>query len=217
MSLALAIQSAEKVSEGVWKARLLPSEVQKLGDAHSTIGKRSVVGVIAPSYEAPSRRLLIEPAKTTVFNIGNSDDTILMDLGLVEAQKNEPRAQLERPWNNGDMQFLATCRREKLSEHLVNAAKKILTRLREKYDGQMKEGKARKWVNYPDNFLALVIQPRDNSFAIHVWGRPNKFSASSLEIKPDRSRYSRFKLAKPSQIDDALRVILESARLATGH
>jgi hypothetical protein len=91
-------------------------------------------------------------------------------------------------------------------------AKRIMAAVRKQYSGKLREGKARKWVNYPDNFLAMTIQTRDGSFAIHVKGRPEDFDAPTLELKPDRPGYSRFKLQRPDQLEDTIKVILESAR-----
>jgi hypothetical protein len=163
---------------------------------------------------------MIEPMQTTVFNVGDTDELFVVDLGESKDQASLGSPTINSPvishLSNGDALFLAACRRERLPEHLIDAAGRILSTIRSRYQGQMNEGLARKWVNYPDNFLALVIQPRDESFAVHVWGRPSRFHATTLEIKPDRSRYSRFKLANSGQLDDALRVIMESARLATG-
>jgi hypothetical protein len=65
--------------------------------------------------------------------------------------------------------------------------------------------------NHPGNLVALTIQNRDQSFAVHVKGEPKDFSAPSLDIKPDRGSYSRFKLKHESQSEDTIRVVLASA------
>jgi len=222
MAFEIALAAVKPVTDGVWSARLNPSDVKRLGEAQRMSGNKSVIGVLSPIYSSELQRLFIEPAKTTVFNVGDTDAVLVVDLGVDSAPsgRHQPdvyKAAAVPTVNNGDAAFLAACKREKLPLHLIEAAEKIIDAIRTKFAGHMREGKARKWVNYPDNFLALVIQPRDCSFAVHVWGRPNKFSAASLEIKPDRSRYSRFKLSRASQLDDTIRIILESARLCTGH
>ncbi|MBI5910877.1 MAG: hypothetical protein HY848_13105, partial [Betaproteobacteria bacterium] len=220
MALELVIGAAKSVATGLWSANLTPADVRRLGEARLAIGRRSIIGVLGPTYESAMHRLLIQPAKTTVFNVGDTDELFVIDLGEAKGTTQVPASfigvQSVGAMSNGDALFLSACEREQLPSHLIEAAHKIIGSIRAKYAGQMKEGKARKWVNYPDNFLALVIQPRDGSFAVHVWGRPDKFHAQSLDIKRDRSRYSRFKLSSQSQVDDALRVILESARLCTG-
>jgi hypothetical protein len=105
---------------------------------------------------------------------------------------------------------LQECRRY-FGKELVALAEGLLATVRSDYPGELREGLARKWVNHPDNFVALTIQNRDHSFVVHVKGEPKDFVAPSLEIKPDRGTYSRFKLLNESQMTDAIRVILQSA------
>jgi hypothetical protein len=95
-------------------------------------------------------------------------------------------------------------------------AQRLISEIRAHYPGDLHEGLARKWVNHPGNFVALTIQNRDQSFAIHVKGEPTQFSAPTLDIKRDRGSYSRFKLKGLNQMEDALRVILASAHRSEG-
>jgi hypothetical protein len=63
----------------------------------------------------------------------------------------------------------------------------------------------------PANFVAITIQNRDQSFAIHVKGSSNNFAAPTLDIRADRGSYCRFKLEHKRQLQDAINVILTSA------
>lgn len=112
--------------------------------------------------------------------------------------------------------FLASCRHH-LGTNLVAMAERLLAEIRNSYPGELHEGLARKWVNHPENFVALTIQNRDQSFAIHVKGEPHEFSAPTLDIKADRGSYSRFKLKDEDQLPDAIAVILASARATHGY
>ena len=119
-------------------------------------------------------------------------------------------------WNGrGDRAFLVQCEHH-LNLELNVLAKDLLSSVRDRYPGELLEGLARKWVNHPSNFFALTIQNRDQSLAVHVKGEPKWFTASTLAIKRDRGCYSRFKLTGPTQLEDALRVVLASARLSHG-
>ncbi len=111
--------------------------------------------------------------------------------------------------------FIASCRHH-LGPDLVSMAERLLAEIRSRYPGELHEGLARKWVNHPENFVALTIQNRDQSFAIHVKGEPDELTAPTLEIKPDRGSYSRFKLKDESQLHDAISVILASAKATYG-
>jgi hypothetical protein len=161
-----------------------------------------------------------------VLNIGASDDVLFLDLGgsnsadtttngSGEAQNNR-QTPIVGALGKGDGAFLASCDLH-LDRRLVDFAKGLLSEIRVRYPGELREGLARKWVNHPGNFFALTIQNRDQSFAVHVKGEPKKFSAPALDIKPDRGSYSRFKLKHQSQFADALRVILYSAQSSEGY
>jgi hypothetical protein len=116
----------------------------------------------------------------------------------------------------GDRAFLDHCEQH-LNHELTGMGRKLLAAVRDRYRGELHEGLARKWVNHPGNFFALTIQPRDQSFAVHVKGEPHQFAAPTLDIRPDRGSYSRFKLKSPRGFDHALRVVLTSARMNQGY
>ena len=221
MNLRVAISDVTKIGTGAWTARLTPAEVRRLGESASSIGKRSVVGVADPNFSEAIRELSIAPDETTVLNVGTTDETLIIDLGRnaaeddVESMPALGPLEANTPMRKGDKAFLSECHRL-LDSALAEMGERLLAQVRRNHPREMREGQARKWVNYPDNFLAMVIQPRDKSFAVHIKGNPDSFDAPSLDIKPDRGSYSRFKLQHHSQLADAIQVVLVSARRSTG-
>ena len=220
MSLRLTVGDAKALEEGVWFAELTPAEVCRFGNAKNSFGAISVVGVAQPDFDPQRLELTLNPNDALVLNIGASNRTLIVDIGgrdtLQMPSKAGTRAYqsgLRQPSDKrkGDRAFLAECRKH-LDASLVAIVEELLSRIRERYPGELHEGKARKWVNYPDNFVALTIQNRDKSFAVHVKGYPDQFSALSLDIKSDRPGYCRFKLKSKDQLDDTIRVVLASAR-----
>jgi hypothetical protein len=225
MALRHTIGDVEAISEGIWRTRLTPADVRRIGEGRSSFGARSVVGVWRADFDAGAGLLSVDPDATTVLNIGASDDVFFLDLGDgdgTRAQSSRPAEASSRDPGSStsagraDKAFLQECERH-LDPQLVSMAQRLLSEVRARYRGDLQEGKARKWVNHPGNFVALTIQNRDQSFAIHVKGEPKQFNAPSLDLKPDRSSYSRFKLQLPSQMDDAIRVILTSAKTSEGY
>jgi hypothetical protein len=69
----------------------------------------------------------------------------------------------------------------------------------------------------PGKFFRAYDPESCQSFAVHVNGEPERFTAPRLDIKVDRGSYSRFTLESPVQYDDALRVILKSAHQSEGY
>jgi hypothetical protein len=225
MALRHAIGDVTSISEGIWRGRLTPAEVRRVGEGKSSFGARSVVAVRRAHFDAQLGLLTVDPDATTVLNIGASDEVFLLDLGDVDLERElsspsgaAPRsaAEIVASAGQGDTAFLAESERF-LDAELVGMARRLLCLIRLRYTGDLHEGEARKWVNQPGNFMALTIQNRDQSLAIHVKGAPKRFDAPSLDVKSDRGSYSRFKLKTANQFDDALRVILASARASEGY
>lgn len=114
-----------------------------------------------------------------------------------------------------DAEFIASCRSHEMPDDLVEGMERLLKRVRTEFAGALREGLNRKWVNYPENFVAITIQHRDRSFAVNVKGRPDQFLKGSLVLKDDRPGYSRFKLERAGDVKEATEVVLRSARSST--
>lgn len=225
MALRHAIGDVTAVSDGIWRGKLTPADIRRIGETDSSIGSRSVVGVMNAHFDAEASLLSTDPDATIVLNIGATDEVLLLDLGRNDLPQTRARRPIDalsnkeeavRPTGRGDKAFLTECKRH-LDAKMFEMAERLLSELRGRYPGNLHEGLARKWVNRPGNFLALTIQNRDQSLAVHVKGEPKRFNAPTLAIKPDRGSYSRFKLKHPRQFDDALRVILASAKASEGY
>lgn len=223
MAIRMSVEKAALLSDGVWSAPLSQSEVQMFTRGRSAgMGQVSVLGVIEPEFDEPTCTLSIDSRQVHVLNIGKSDRTLIVDLGkspsaIPEDQTNAPTPQPSETSSagRGDAMFVVSCHHH-LAPDLVSMVEQLLAEVRSRYPGELHEGLARKWVNHPENFMALTIQNRDQSFAIHVKGEPEDFSAPTLEIKPDRGSYSRFKLKRQEQLNDAISVILASAKVTCG-
>jgi hypothetical protein len=215
----LLLRDVAENSEGCWIAKLRPSEVrQRLGQSRSMQGARSVVGVLNADYH--NGQLAFPLNRAVVLNIGTSDETIFVDLASgPQAAGSVPRNIEQQPIESNplgsDAMFLSECR-SLLDASLASIAERLMRSIRDEHPGELREGQARKWVNFPENFLAITIQPRDQSLAVHVKGNPTDFAAPTLEIRTDRPSYSRFKLQRESQLRDALRTILSSAQRTQG-
>jgi hypothetical protein len=222
MSLRHTIENVTVCGPQVWTASLTAAEVRRLGEPKSRTGQRSVVAIRDAHFDAEAHLLSFSPEKATALNIGSTDETLIIDIGNVlpasledvPVERHAERShnvEPPEPLGSGDAAFLAECRRHFRKESLVRMGTELLAEIRKHYPGKLIEGQARKWVNYPGNFVALTIQNRDQSFAIHVKGRPEDFKAPTLDIRPDRGTYCRFKLETERQYQDAAQVVLQSA------
>ena len=228
MSLMWMIADARESGPAIWTAHVPPAEVRRLGVANAARAVRSVIAVNGAEFEASSQRLYLDPSTASVLAFGTSDEVVFLDLGAndelvaqtrataatVEAAVAAPAGYQRSRLRFGDQEFIRECERL-LGEEFGRMARSLLGELRRQYPGNLYEGLARKWVNDPENFVAITIQPRDRSLAIHVKGNPGDFDAPSLDIKEDRPSYSRFKLEHPNQLNEAIQVVLLSATRTT--
>ena len=164
-----------------------------MGQGKGSFGANSVVGVVDPTFDASTGLLYLIPGRTMVLNIGASDGVLFIDLGNATTQDesktefglaafkatNASHTAVDAPLDTSprtvddpiragrcDEAFIGECERH-LHSGLCEMAKAILAEVRSRYPGHLVEGLARKWVNHPGNFVALTIQNRDQSFAVH--------------------------------------------------
>lgn len=216
MSILFTVSEAKKIGSHVWCASITPADVKRLGQPLQRFGSKSVIGVVDPTFNESTSTLSIYPEMARVLNIGGTNDALIIDIGTEISEQHLPvlmNMNVKELSQNkrGDREFLDECRRI-LKEPLPNMVERILNEVRREFPGTLNEGKHRKWVNYPENFLAITLQNRDQSFAVYVKGAPESFQTPSLDIKQDRPGYSRFKLRDPRQLEDAIQTILSSAR-----
>jgi hypothetical protein len=210
-----------ELSTGIWHTKLAPADVRRLGEGKTQCNGKSVIGIGHAEFDTKLSRLLLDPAETAILNIGTSDDVLIVDMGAANTLAVSPATERPpvhpSPSSHGDKAFIAASEQH-LGPTVTTLAKTLLATVRERYPGELHEGKARKWVNKPGNFMALTIQTRHRAYAVFVVGEPRQFKdAASLDIKTDRGPYCWFKLERPQQLEDAIRVVLASARMREGY
>ena len=59
MVLKHAIGDVSEVSPGIWRGKMKPGEVHRIGEGKGSFGANSVVGVVDPSFDASTRSSLL--------------------------------------------------------------------------------------------------------------------------------------------------------------
>jgi len=110
---------------------------------------------------------------------------------------------------NGDALFLS-----QLTPELTQLGISLLQFVRADSPGPLVfHPRSSKYVESPDNYWTVRIQPRDRSLRITVRGIPSRFSnVSTIELKPDMGTYSAFKIWRDEQLKEAVQVIREASR-----
>lgn len=219
MKLIGSVPVLEATGFGVWRVEAAADDLAVLGKPCARVSGRSIIGLKA--YELSDRQdsLIFQVSDASLLNLGDADDCIAV---LLESSKRDRRSQqnatssndVSHPFRSGDDAFIAACQSEGLPDRIVNLAQNFLNSIREFSNDKLQEGKHRKWVTYPKNFLAITIQNRNHQFCVHVKKSAVLPSISdTLDIRDDRPGYVRFWLQKDSQLSAAIRAARASFEL----
>lgn len=210
MEINCKISIVESLGSGIWKVNLSPGDISNLGSANKNENGRSVIGLKKFKILELEEKLEFNIKDVTVLNAGIDGDCIVISLELNESSAFSERfgskSSAGGGAGSGDRAFVEACRTEKFPDGTVDMIQNFLKRIREFSDDRLQEGKHRKWVTYPKNFLALTIQNRNKQFCVHVKKTRALVSLSDvLDIRDDRPGYVRFWLKNESQCDAAIK------------
>ena len=224
MSMSITIDNVSALADdGLWRGELAPSAVQRLGSGEHTVGEKSVLLIVDPVYERDKHELRFKLENTTILNVGTSNQTIFLSTrGAIPASPIEGEATSDTVvdaipqtstvnYGPGDRKFLANL--EELPEGMQHAGHELLSRIREKFPGDLKPYEQRRYINGPDNFWGVQIQTRKQMLKISVRGVPQRLPTTDLHVWLDRPPvYSAFKIEDVAQVVDAVQIIEHADR-----
>jgi hypothetical protein len=210
--MRLSIEGAVRLTEGVWKVALTLQDTRIFGEAGSRYGNWTIVAVDEePRYDRRSELLSFDPHFARLLNLGDSD--VALVLGPARAQSRKGAAEKIRPAETtrlvprGDRHFL-----ENLTEATRAVGEQFLGGLRRLIPGELEyRQRSGKYIETPDNFWTVRIQPRDKSLRVTVRGNPEEFRVPpSIELRSDMGGYSAFKVHRSEDVENALAIILQA-------
>jgi hypothetical protein len=210
--MRLLLDKVRQVHEGVWVTNVPPHQLGMFGPAKATRGQRSVLLASTPTFDQSQGQLVLDADEVSVLNIGTTPTVVVLDTGVLADASKATAGEGEH--GPGDREFLSLVERELHGDALV-AAKDLFQLVRQLYPGDLKRGKLMNFSNTPDNFWYVIVQPQVQALSITVRGNPERFQPSTLELKPDRPGYTRFKLQAAKDTPEALRIIGKSKRRET--
>jgi hypothetical protein len=222
----MILEPAAKKGAGIWIAETSPNELMRLGPPKSTVGTRSVLLVEGAEYDSERKRLEIDVTALTVLNLGTGRDALVVtshgddrvdrtvtdtNVATTDTFRGPPLQDDNVVHGPGDLEFLRLVNRE-LRGNPLEAAIRILKEVRRRNPGDLQRGKRSNFKNIPDNFWYVIVQPRVQSLSITIRGEKEQIHAQDIELKDDRPGYTRFTLARPDQVPEALAIIRQSKR-----
>ena len=214
--MKLLLDEAKQINDGVWITTAPPRQLGMFGPPKTTRGRRSVLLASTPTFDPSRGQLLLDADEVSVLNVGTTASVVVIDTGASsDAPQTEVReGQPAHQHGPGDREFLSIIERELHGDALV-AAKDLFLLVRQLYPGDLKRGKLMNFSNTPDNFWYVIVQPQVQALSITVRGNPERFQPSTLQLKPDRPGYTRFKLQASKDTPEVLRIIGKSKRKDT--
>jgi hypothetical protein len=205
--MKLILDDVREVGPSLWIARIPPHELNRqLGNISQSKGNRSIFLVTSPLYDRERSTLQFDPNDVDLLNVGTSGETLIVGR---ERDHNEQDTKPIRSdaFGLGDTDFLRLSHR--LVPELTDVAEELLKAVRQRFPGDLQRliKKPRKFVNTPDNFWTILIQPRDRSFYITIRGKPENYVSNVFTLKTEMASYSRFYLKQKSEVSEALRLI----------
>jgi hypothetical protein len=212
--MRVIIEEVSPGAEGVWTANVDPQRLIRLAKPIRQGGSLNVVLVARPSCDTGTHSLQFDLDSAILLNLGNTFETVLIDSREREVIKPAPGSlphTQKQP--SGDRRFLEELSR--LPDSLRKVGDELLAEVRKEYPGELVfHQKSGKFVESPDNFWVVRIQPRAKSLRIIVYGTPKEHGPQNLiALKDDMASYSNFVIDSQHQILEAVGVIGEAKRL----
>ncbi len=214
-----------ELGDGVWQSRVSQKTLKFLPTAKSAAQGRSIIGVGEHTYDASSKTLTFDIESAVVLANGPTETSLIIAMEKKHRENIARRSDTTRPttgaaslenstsWTKSDKAFIKACEYEGLPANMIELAEHFLAEVRAFADDPLVEGKHRKWVTKPNNFLAITIQNTKKRFCVHVNKTSGLGGLGSLIIKDDRPGYARFWLEHAGQLDQAVKAAAWSSKV----
>jgi hypothetical protein len=209
MAIKTTIDGVTKLDNGVWKASMNPSELSIFSTPSNNLGGMSVLVIANPEEViGTNQKLIFEPQNARILNLGSSREVIILKNTEVG---NKTREEIQDSFSiagGDDRKFISDLSTADLS--LRSLGNEFLREVRRNFAGELKfHPKSGKYVETPDNFWVVKIQPRDKSLRIVVRGLPDQYNDfnKTFNIKKDMTSYSSFKLTHLDGIPVAIKIL----------
>jgi hypothetical protein len=201
------VENAEQLRPGIWAGKIAPRYLEHLSDGLTPVAPYSIV---AAKLNIDGNRLAFSPDDAQLLSQGDAEDTLFVSVSRESEYSHVRISTTPAARGNTDAAFIEACA-QLVGTEFAGLAKELVDAIREKHAGRLTEKQGRKWLNEPNNFVAITIQNRDRSLAISIRA-VSEAGNSPLKPKPDRPGYLRFKVTRRADVPEALRLILASAR-----
>lgn len=210
----VSFRQVRAIDAGVWAGRLAAAEAAKLPGAPLKIAGPHVVLVERPAWNGSA--LTAPFAGVSVLALGHRDEAIYLsaEAGCGAPARRAASAAVaeDAPTSNprdtgADETFIYQC--DEIGSDMVRIARALMARIRATYDGALSQtDNPRKFVETPDNFWGVEIQPRKAAIKLIVRASEERMKASGLPYQSERPpAYWAMRVCGDRDVESALRFL----------
>ncbi len=219
MSLSIAVPVLKVVSPGVWEVDIRSEDLSALGTPLFTGGPRSILFFTRAPTSIEANEIRVNPIGILVAAASAQETLPALAIDLSCAEEQESQAPMaDRPHGsplvspvNRDAEFFSSLGDQ--PEDLGLLARSVVQFARALAPTGYLElaGSSGRWVERPNNFWSIKVQPRARSISVTVAGSvADHTQFPDIVLKQDRGSYSRFTMASQGQLSSACRLIREA-------
>lgn len=218
--LSTLIPNVEEIGAQIWAAKLSEADLRQLGSPLRTGGQRSVVILTAdPEYiGARSELRVVNGSAFVAMGASESETTLFIAAPVFQERSSEPNVstEQERPVEGLERPVSDSAFLESLSSFrsdLADLARDVLEGVRRMSpEGHLELSPvARRWIEKPDNFWTIKVQPQARSLSLTIRGPVESHSeVPGIELKRDMGSYSRFTITSREQVSGTLQLLREA-------
>lgn len=204
--MEISFGPARALDAGVWAGTLSPAVAKRLPGAPLKSAGPHVLVLQQPAWNGTELKAPFEGV--SVLAVGAGEAAIFLS---VAPQATAP--DQASPGHTGDdSAFVAEC--AQLGADLARVAKALIARIRATTDGALaRQTNPRLFVETPDNFWSVEIQPRRGAIKLVVRTNETKLLRAGLPYEPERPpSYWAMKIYGDQDVETALQFLAVSTR-----
>ena len=217
MGLQLSLSDAKELGENVWRTEIAPQQVRSLDSTAKDVGEVSVLAVLEPVRRLGADAIQFDPTAVRVLAVGSTPSTLILQ-SCADVANNPDKGSEQDVVKSpptaahiGDEEFMRELRNQ--PEDVRELGRAFIIEVRQHFPGRLKPSDSGRFIETPDNFWTVKLQPRDRSLSITVRGRLDQLpSPEGIDMKRDRPAYSRFKIERKDQIPGAIDILRRAPR-----
>ena len=207
--LNMVISGVNPLAEGLWATELTPDAILSLGRPQCEEAGPNVLFVPVSRFDEAGGTLEFAHGAARIVNLGTVAQTIIATNCL--GDKRAESKELHSAVKSGDRALIREG--ELVGDPVAEIVAGLLRAVRQlDPHGEFVRHGTRRFINYPDNFVTIIPQPRIRDVRVVVRGSPVEFATSPSTLRKDQNGYSTFKVGNAKDLGHAISLLSKVRR-----